>query len=103
MHRLAFIVATTIAATTILGSSSIAAGVSSHDFDCNDLQALITRQGFVFINNPRFEDFVVANVSYCPGGGPAGGGRIQVRSVATRDNPQCPVNYCIPVQGRDRR
>jgi hypothetical protein len=85
MHRLAFIVATTIAATTILGSSSLAAGVSSHDYNCNDLHNLIMSQGFVFINNPHFLDFVVANISYCPGG--IYDGRIQVRSVATRDNP----------------
>jgi hypothetical protein len=101
MHRLAFIVATTIAATTILGSSSLAAGVNSYDFNCNDLQALIIRQGFVFINNPHFQDFVVADVSYCPGGRPAAR-RIQVRSVATRDNPQCLVNYCFPTEGQHR-
>ena len=47
--------------------------------------------GYVFIAQP-FGDFVVANASYC-----SGGERVQTRSVATADYPQCPVNYCIPI------
>ena len=44
---------------------------------------------YVYINNPSFRDFVVANASYC-----SGGEIIQLRSVPTRDNPECLVNYC---------
>jgi hypothetical protein len=73
-------------------SSTFAAGVDSHAYTCAALQALITAQGYVFINNPNFEDFVVANVSSCGGGGSA---VLQRRSVPTIDNPECLVNYCI--------
>jgi hypothetical protein len=75
-------------------SSAFAAGVDSRNYTCADLHALIQSQGFVFIGNPDFQDFVVANVSCCPGSGYDG--YIQFRSVATRDNPECVVNYCMP-------
>jgi hypothetical protein len=73
-------------------SSAFAAGIDSHTYTCAALQSLVTQTGFVFINNPNFEDFVVTNVSYCGGGGSA---VLQKRSVPTIDNPECPVNYCV--------
>jgi hypothetical protein len=54
---------------------------------------MIAARGFVFISQPVFGDFVVANVSYCSGG--VGGGAIlKLRSVPTSDSPECLVNYC---------
>lgn len=96
MKRLALILT-----MTVLSFSAFAAGIDSHIYTCADLHALIATRGFVFINNPDFEDFVVADVSYCPGG--RYNGIIQLRSVATRDNPECLVNYCTPVRGNDTR
>ncbi len=85
-------------AAMILSSSAFAAGIDSRAYSCADLRALIATHGFVFIGNPDFQDFVVADVSYCPGG--AYNSYIQLRSVATRDNPECLVNYCIsPARG----
>jgi len=66
-----------------------AAGVDSRAYICSDLHSLIAAQRFVFISYVTFGDFVVASAYYC------GGGEIfEVRSVATRDLPECPVNYC---------
>src|SRR4029079_8856825 len=66
-----------------------AAGIDSRAYTCSDLHALIATQRFVFISQPAFGDFVVAGPYYC------GGGEIfEARSVATRDLPQCPGNYC---------
>jgi hypothetical protein len=96
MKRLAFVLA-----VMILSSSAFAAGVDSRTYTCADLHALIMAKGFIFINNPDFEDFVVADVSYCPGG--RYGGRIQLRSMATRGDPECLVNYCIPARGNESR
>lgn len=78
----------------ILSSPAFAAGIDSHSYTCPALHALIQAKGFVFIGNPDFEDFVVANASYCPGGE-----IIQLRSVATSDQPECVVNYCIAPSG----
>ena|SRR5216684_861395 len=70
-----------------------AAGVDSRVSTCAALQSVIAARGFVFISQPVFGDFVVANVSYCSGG--VGGGAIlQLRSVPTSDSPECLVNYC---------
>jgi hypothetical protein len=87
MKRLALI----LGAMTF-SSSAFSAGVDSRVYTCAALQGLIAAQRFVFINNPTFEDFVVANVSSCGGGGSA---QLQRRSVPTIDNPECLVNYCI--------
>jgi len=57
---------------------------------------MIAAKGFIFINNPSFGDFVVANASYCGGGE---GVPVQLRSVPTIDNPECLVNYCTPSSG----
>ncbi len=76
-----------------LGSPAFAAGIDSRAYTCADLQRMITAQGFIFINNPNFGDFVVANSSFCGGGGAM---PLQRRSVSTIDNPECLVNYCSP-------
>jgi hypothetical protein len=80
-----------ILAAMILGSSAFAAGVDSHSYTCAALQGLIAAKGFVFINNPNFQDFVVANASYCGGGSNV---PLLRRSVPTTDSPECLVNYC---------
>jgi hypothetical protein len=84
IKNLAFIVG-----VMTLSSSASAAGIDSRAFTCSDLHSLIAAQGFVFISQATFGDFVVANASYC-----GGGDRIASRSVATRDQPECLVNYC---------
>ncbi len=83
-----------ILATIALASPACAAGIDTRSYTCTALHALIQAKGFVFIGNPDFEDFVVANASFC-----AGGHLPQLRSVATSDQPQCPVNYCISASG----
>jgi hypothetical protein len=90
MKRIGFILT-----VMILSSSTFAAGIDSHSYTCTGLHTLIIAQGFVFINNPDFEDFVVANVSYCQRGG-----FLRLRSVATRDQPECLVNKCVPLRDR---
>lgn len=66
-----------------------AAGIDSRNYTCADLHTLIVTQHFVFISQATFGDFVVASAYYC------GGGEIfEVRSVATRDQPECLVNHC---------
>ena len=84
-----------VLAATALSCSVFAAGIDSRSYTCAALQSLIVAHGFVFIGNPNFQDFVVANASYC-----TGGERVQVRSVPTIDRPECLVNYCIPVEVR---
>jgi hypothetical protein len=74
-----------------LGFSAFAAGTDSRIHTCAELHGLITAQGFVFINNADFQDFVVANPSYCEGGNSA---QVQRRSVPTADSAECLVNYC---------
>jgi hypothetical protein len=78
----------------VLNSPAFAAGIDSRTYTCAGLQALIAARGFVFVSAATFGDFVVANVSYC-----SGQGRIQLRSVATTDNPECVVNYCVGASG----
>jgi hypothetical protein len=78
-------------AVLALAVPALAAGIDSRAYSCAQLQAVIARNGFVFIGNPDFEDFVVANGSFCSGGDIA-----RLRSVATRDLPECPVVYCVP-------
>jgi len=86
MKRLALILG-----AMIFSSSAFAAGVDSRAYTCAALHSLIGAQRFVFINNPTFEDFVVADASACSGGGSA---QLTRRSVPTIDNPECLVNYC---------
>ena len=81
-----------------LGSTAFAAGIDSRSYSCADLQRMVAARGFVFINNPNFEDFVVASASFCSGEG-AGVVPLQRRSVPTTDNPECLVNYCPPSAG----
>jgi hypothetical protein len=66
-----------------------AAGIDSRAYTCAELHSLIAAQRFVFISQATFGDFVVAGPYYC-----GGGEVLEVRSVATRDLPECPVNYC---------
>ena len=80
-----------------LTPSAYAAGVDSRNYTCPELQRLILTNRFIFINNPNFEGFVVSNVSYCDGGGISG--IIRLRTVPTKDLPECPVNYCLPAKG----
>lgn len=79
---------------TALTSPAFAAGIDSRLYTCATLHALVQERGFVFIGNPDFEDFVVANASVC-----SGGQLVQVRSVPTSDQPECPVNYCMSASG----
>ena len=79
-----------------IGSSTFAQGADSRALTCTALHNMVTAQHFIFINNPNFQDFIVADVSYCSGGGSA---QIQLRSVPTSDNPECVVNYCRIVDG----
>ena len=72
-----------------LGSSAFAAGIDSRAFSCFQLQGAIAAYRFVFINNPNFDDFAVADHSQCSFS------QIVIRrTVPTIDNPECIVNYC---------
>ena len=79
-----------VAIPMIFASSGFAAGVDSRAYTCAGLQALVATKGFVFIGNPEFQDFIVAGEYYC-----SGNERMDLRSIATSDNPQCPVQYCV--------
>lgn len=89
-HRLSPLLALLIA-FPVCGTAVKAAGIDSRAYSCADLQRTIAARGFVFISAPAFGDFVVANGSFCHGDD-----RLQTRSVATQDQPECPVNYCEP-------
>ena len=89
MNKLLFVLAATLCA-----SPALAAGINSHAYSCGELHALVAARGFVFIGNPDFQDFVVSRAQGC-----GGDYYIQVRSVPTSDDPECPVNYCIPSNG----
>jgi hypothetical protein len=83
-----------ILAAIAFSSSAFAAGIDSRAYTCTALHALIAAQRYVFIGNPDFQDFVVADVSSCPAESV-----LQLRSVSARDNPECLVNYCMPPRG----
>lgn len=76
------------AAIAAFGSSAVAAGIDSRAYTCSELHALIAARGFVYIGIP-FQGFVVSVENFC-----GGSDRLEPRSVATRDNPQCTVPYC---------
>jgi hypothetical protein len=78
-------------AAMAFGPSAFAAGIDSRAYTCPQLQALVVANRFVFINNPNFDDFVVADHSSC-----SFSNIIQRRTVPTIDTPECPVNYCKP-------
>jgi len=80
-----------ILAALAFSTAASAAGIDSRTYTCDALHALIAAKGFVFISQATFGDFVVANQSFCDGGA-----HIQLRSVATADNPECVINYCVP-------
>jgi hypothetical protein len=77
-----------IAAVMAFGSSAFAAGIDSRAYTCSGLHALIAARGFIYIGIP-FQGFAVASANFC-----AGSDRLESRSVATSDNPQCTVPYC---------
>ena len=89
LRRLAFI----LALVAFAGPAS-AAGVDSRAYTCSGLEALIKANKFVFLSNPDFQDFAVSDIYYC-----SLGGTIQIRTVATQDSAECPVNYCVPGHG----
>lgn len=77
-----------------LSVSALAAGIDSRIYSCAQLQSLIRAKGYVFISQPAFGDFVVANASIC-----GLDAYVQSRGVPTTDNPSCDVNYCVPRGG----
>jgi len=78
-----------IAATVLaVSSSAFAAGIDSRAYTCGGLHALIAQRGFVYIGIP-FQGFAVSGANLC-----SGNERLEPRSVATSDNPLCPVPYC---------
>jgi hypothetical protein len=79
-----------IVAALALTTSAWAAGIDSRSYTCDALHALVAARGFIFISQATFGDFVVANQSYC-----SGGSHVQWRSVATADDPECVINYCV--------
>jgi hypothetical protein len=76
--------------TAVICPPAFANGVDSRAYTCGGLHSLIAAHGFVFISQATFGDFVVANRSYC-----SDGDVLELRSVATSDNPECLVNYCV--------
>ena len=86
MKRIALVLA-----AMAFGPSAFAAGIDSRAYTCPQLQGLIATYRFVFINNPNFDDFVVADQSSCTFS------NIMIRrTVPTIDTAECPVNYCRP-------
>ncbi len=79
-----------VLSTAVSGLPAAAAGIDSRAYTCAGLHSLIAAHGFVFISQATFGDFVVANRSYC-----SDGEVLERRSVATSDNPECLVNYCV--------
>ena len=71
-----------------------AAGVNSHAYSCAQLHALIAQNRWIFINNPDFEDIVVADSHVC-----SFSDRLEWRSVATTDTPECVVYQCGQSRG----
>jgi hypothetical protein len=76
------------AAVVAFGSSAFAAGIDSRAYTCGGLNAMIAARGFVYIGIP-FQGFVVSGANFC-----GGNDRLEPRSVATSDDPQCAVPYC---------
>ena len=76
-------------AVMALGPSAFAAGIDSRAYSCPQLQSLIATYRFVFINNPNFDDFVVADHSQC-----SFSDVVIIRTVPTIDTAECIVNYC---------
>jgi hypothetical protein len=73
----------------LAGLAARAAGVDSRTMNCAGLHSLIAEHGFLFIGQPAFGDFAVANGRYC-----SAGQYVQLRSVPTLDAPECLINYC---------
>jgi len=79
------------------GSSAFAAGIDSRSYTCGGLNALIAARGVVYIASP-FQGFAVAGGNFC-----SGSDRLEARTLATSDNPQCAVPYCEARPDNDRR
>ena len=77
-----------VVAIMAFGSSAFAAGIDSRVYTCGGLHALIAARGFVYIGSP-FQGFAVSGVHFC-----SSSERLEARSVATSDNPDCSVPYC---------
>ena len=84
-----------VAAVVAFGSSAFAAGIDSRAYTCASLHALIVERGFVYIGIP-FQGFAVSSAYFC-----SGSERLESRSVATSDNPQCPIPYCESRSSRE--
>jgi hypothetical protein len=84
-HMKKFII---VAVVMTFSSSAFGAGIDSRAYTCGGLHALIAARGFVYIGIP-FQGFAVASAGFC-----SGSERLEARSVATSDNPQCTVPYC---------
>jgi hypothetical protein len=89
-----FMIAAAIAA---IGSSAFGAGIDSRAYTCGDVHALIATRGFVYIGIP-FQGFAVSSAYFC-----SGSERLEPRSVATSDNPQCPIPFCEDRPDQDGR
>ena len=76
-------------AVMTLGPSAFAAGIDSRTYSCLQLQSLIAAYRFVFINNPSFDDFAVADHSQC-----SFSDTVIRRTLPTIDTAECIVNYC---------
>ena len=85
------------AAVLAFGSSAFAAGIDSRAYTCGGLNSQIVQQGFVYIGVP-FQGFAVASAYFC-----SGSERLESRSVATSDNPQCIIPYCEDRPNQDGR
>ena len=85
MKTLAF-----LAGMLLVSGAAAANGVDSRAYSCTGLQSLIAQHGFVFISQATFGDFAVADRSFC-----TGGNILELRTVATGDAPECPINYCV--------
>ena len=83
-----------VVSAVALSCPAFAAGINSLTYTCADLQALIIARGYIYIGNPNFQDFVVANPSLC-----SGGEQRLLQSLPTTDRAECPVNYCGPARG----
>jgi hypothetical protein len=75
-------------AVLAFGSSAFAAGIDSRAYTCAGLQSVIAARGFIYLGSP-FQGFVVSGANFC-----GSDDRLEPRSVATSDNPQCTVPYC---------
>ena len=82
-----------IVAAVALSFPAAASGIDSHAYSCAGLHALIAANRWIFINNPDFEDIVVADVKIC-----SLADQFDLRSVPTTDTRECVVYHCLPLR-----